>query len=316
MRVCLLRWAMASLLCGTALIGTGCRSGGTSGPGGGWLSWNKKQDATSAVAATKPSTQLPPSPAQTVGAGAPAVAAGGAAGAYPSTGVGATGYTAMPVAGANPTAQPAGYYTGPYGTNGPAPNGAAAYTADRQASPYPQTAAGGYGAPAASGYGAPAAQGYGAAAPAGYGAPSNYGAPAGGAPAGAGYGSTGYGAPAAAPQGGGYAPAPAGGAGYAAPGGGFAPGGGYAPSGVAPAGGGYPAGGAQYDAEPAQAETGDGGSSQVVPASPYANREGGYRPGSTGRARPTDGAMQSGASGVQPANYQMSSGPTGGAFQP
>lgn len=294
MRVSLHRWAMATLLCGIVGLGAGCKGGTSSQPSGGWLSWGKKQDSSTAVAATRPSAQSPPSPAQTAGAGT-ALTAAGAPGAYPSTGMGAGGYPASPAnntaAGAN--AQHAGYFTGPYGTNGAAGGGNPAYTADSRASAYPSTnsppagnyspygGTGGYGNAGAAAPAAPAASGGGYApqgyAPQGY-APQNY-----------------------APQN--YAPQ------------GYAPSGAsnYAPhQGVAPASVPANGGGGQWDAEPANAQSSDAAPGGVVPASPYASRDGGYRPGSTGRSRPVDGLSPGNAEAVRPAGYNGQ----GGSFQP
>lgn len=237
-------------LLGLTGASTGCRSWGWSTPS--WLSWGGKSNTTTGTAslASRPSTQLPPSPSATMSPNGSYAA--GTQGTQP----GATGYTGAPY-GKNYSTQQAstapGYATGPYNTGAPTqttPYGAAnnAYPAGRPAStptygaPQPN-----YAAPQ-SPYSPPPPAGYGAAT--GYGGASNASQPAypnTGAPSVASYGA---GAPANAP------PQPA--------------------------------------AAPTYPSTNVAG---------FANREGGYKPGSTGRSVTADGALRNNPT-VQPVEYQ------------
>lgn len=164
------RWLTVVSLGLAVTAGTGCRSGGSWTPS--WMSWGGKSAETpgSSLAATKPSTQLPPSPSATFSPGPGAVAAGGAtngkanstvgASGYPTTGNGGSTYGSAP---RNSVANGGGYNTGPYNTGvaggstyGSNTSGGAsptAYTADRRNS---NAASSPYGTPyqaAPTGYG-------------------------------------------------------------------------------------------------------------------------------------------------------------------
>lgn len=164
------RWLTVVSLGLAVTAGTGCRSGGSWTPS--WMSWGGKSAETpdSSLAATKPSTQLPPSPSATFSPGPGAVAAGGATNAkanstvgasgYPTTGSGGSAYGSAP---RTSVANGGGYNTGPYNTGvaggssyGSNASGGAsptAYTADRRNS---NAASSPYGTPyqaAPTGYG-------------------------------------------------------------------------------------------------------------------------------------------------------------------
>jgi hypothetical protein len=258
MRRTLYHGLMIALL-GLTGASTGCRSWGWSTPS--WLSWGGKSNTTTGTAslASRPSTQLPPSPSATMGP------TGGYASGTQGTPAGATGYTGTPY-GKNYSTQQAstapGYATGPYNTGAPAqttPYGAAAgaYPTGRPAStPTYAAPQNNYNAPQ-SPYSAP---------PAGYGAATGYGGgPSASQPA---YPNTG------------------------------------APS-VASYGAGNPA---QTPIQPTAAP-----SYPSTNVAGVANREGGYKPGSTGRSVTADGALRNNPT-VQPVEYQ--SGAPGGESVP
>lgn len=272
MRRTLSHWMLVTLI-GLSTASTGCRSSGWGLSTPSWLSWGGKPSSTSSSSAlaSRPSTQLPPSPSATM---APNGSYAGAA-QPPGATTGAAGYPNTPYARNYATQQAStapGYHTGPYNTGAPgAPAATGAYGAGGGAAgTYPSTSGrGGY--PSTGG-----------ATPAAYGAPqSNYGAPA------PNYGAaTGYGTPGAA--------------------------GGNANS--------APTGNAYSNASPVAnygALTPQGGSTAVggqpnaayapPPAAGLSSREGGYRPGSTGRSVSADGAFRAGPAAqpaVQPADYQ------------
>lgn len=269
---------MMVALIGLSAVSSGCRGGwGWSSPS--WLSWGSKPSAASSTAqASRPSTQLPPSPSATMTANG-AAPGGNAAGSNPA---GGAGYPTTPYArnyAAQQTSTAPGYYTGPYNTGAAgatgAPGATTPYGANAATGAYPTTGArtaapaGGanpaYGTPST--YGSPAG---------GYGAPSSYGAPPTNSGAASGYGGAAgagnYGTAAANYPSTSYPTAPNGAYGAAA----------------------APAAPGNYATTPGYTPAATAG---------LTNREGGYRPGSTGRSVSADGALRNGPA-VQPADYQ------------
>ena len=287
MRTTLSRWTALAVVGFSMVSFTGCQTGSWGMNTPSWLSWNKKAPATN-LSNNKPSSNFLPSPSSTLAnnAGSGANPAGGSPG-YATTGQPAANY---------------GYNTGGYNT------GAAAG----------QTASRGYGAaPTGSPYGA-ANTGYGAAN-AGYG-----GAPGSGADGyrtadqRGGYGTGGYGTGAAAAPNNGATNnwnspatnAPPAGPNYNAPNSGYAgASGGYAQPPVRPAANTSvspwstpPAGGDGHD----HSSVADGSANRgAAPA-----RDGGYRPGSTGRVKPIDNSWRQEEDNVQPATFNRT--PQGG----
>lgn len=240
-------WILAAAI-GLSTVGTGCRSGtGWTSPS--WLSWGSKSSApaTPSAVASRPNTQLPPSPSATMSPNSSYANSsttpnnspyGKTYGAQQTSATPSTGYyTGQYNTGASNGTAPAGGYgsaastnnSNGYGTTAPA----GGYPTTSSRSPYPTTGA---GAPAS--YGAP---------------PTNYGAPP-----------TNYGA----------ANSPA-----------------------------SPASPSTYPATPSGGAAAYQAMNTGMPGANSASRDGGYRPGSTGRSVTADGTLRNPPT-IQPADYQ------------
>lgn len=127
MRMTISRCLLVGLLGISTLVHTGCKSTGSWPSFGSWS--GKTPDNAGGLASTKPNSSLPPSPSSSfspssgVASHASAAPAGGAVavgpGGYPTTGIGAGGFSTQQAS----ATQPSGYYTGPYSTGGPGASG-------------------------------------------------------------------------------------------------------------------------------------------------------------------------------------------------